>query len=116
MGSSFLAPADLCCSLGNKVITAMDAPYRPAYIASNVLLAEGIVQEALDREQHDETNPISLQTYLTTRRKSIGALPFHDLDRWIYKLDLPDHVLKNPHIEAMIEAAVDMVALGNVPR
>ncbi|KAJ7122815.1 isoprenoid synthase domain-containing protein [Mycena epipterygia] len=106
-------PAAVLYHLGNKVITAMDAPYRPAYIASNVLLAEGIVQEALDREQHDETNPISLQTYLTTRRKSIGALPFHDLDRWIYKLDLPDHVLKNPHIEAMIEAAVDMVALGN---
>ncbi|KAJ7755663.1 isoprenoid synthase domain-containing protein [Mycena maculata] len=106
-------PAAVLQHLGTKVISAIDPSYRPAYIASNVLLAEGIVQEALDREQRDETNPISLETYLNTRRKSIGALPFHDLDRWIWKLDLPEHVLKNPHIEQMILASVDMVALGN---
>ncbi|KAJ7667647.1 isoprenoid synthase domain-containing protein [Mycena polygramma] len=106
-------PAVILQHLGTKIITAIDPPYRPSYIASNVLLAEGVVQEALDREQHDENNRISLETYLTTRRKSIGALPFHDLDRWIWKLDLPDHVLKNPHIEQMIQAAVDMVALAN---
>ncbi|KAJ6627462.1 isoprenoid synthase domain-containing protein, partial [Mycena sp. CBHHK59/15] len=100
-------------SLGSKVIAAIDPPYRPSYIASNVLLAEGVVQEALDREQHDEKNPISLETYMNTRRKSIGALPFHDIDRWIWKLDLPDEVLKNSHIEQMVLAAVDMVALGN---
>ncbi|KAJ7499284.1 isoprenoid synthase domain-containing protein [Mycena latifolia] len=106
-------PAAVLQHLGTKVITAMDPAYRAAYIASNVLLAEGVVQEALDREQHGETNPISLETYLNTRRKSIGALPFHDLDRWIWKLDLPDHVFKNPHIEQMVWASVDMVALGN---
>ncbi|KAJ6538976.1 isoprenoid synthase domain-containing protein [Mycena capillaripes] len=106
-------PAAILQHLGTKVITAIDPPYRPGYIASNILLAEGIVQEALDREQHDDSNPISLDTYLTTRRKSIGALPFHDLDRWIWKLDLPYDVLKNPHIEQMIQASVDMVALAN---
>ncbi|KAJ7477109.1 isoprenoid synthase domain-containing protein [Mycena galericulata] len=106
-------PAAVLQHLGAKVITAIDPPYRPPYIQSNVLLAEGIVQEALDRERYDETNPISLDTYLKTRRKSIGALPFHDIDRWIWKLDLPDEVLANPHIKNMIEASVDMVALGN---
>ncbi|KAJ6567242.1 isoprenoid synthase domain-containing protein [Mycena vulgaris] len=104
-------PAAVLQHLGTKVITAIDPAYRAAYIASNVLLAEGIVQEALDREQYDETK--SLETYLNTRRKSVGALPFHDLDRWIWKLDLPDHVMKNPHIEEMVQASVDMVALGN---
>jgi len=61
------------------------------------------VQEALDREQRDRTNPISLKTYLNTRRKSIGALPFHALNRWIWKLDLP--VLKNPDIEQMVQGS-----------
>ncbi|KAJ7688362.1 isoprenoid synthase domain-containing protein [Mycena rosella] len=106
-------PAAVLQHLGTKIITAIDPPYRPAYIASNVLLAEGVVQEALDREQHDETNPISLETYLNTRRKSIGALHFHDLDRWIWKLDLPEHVLQNPHMQEMVWAAVDMVSLAN---
>ncbi|KAF7353102.1 hypothetical protein MVEN_01278300 [Mycena venus] len=107
-------PAAILQHLGTKVISAIDPPYRPGYIASNVLLAEGVVQEALDREQHDENNPISLETYLTTRRKSIGALPFHDLARWIWKLDsLPDRVLTNPHIQLMVQASVDMVLLAN---
>jgi hypothetical protein len=98
------------------VISAIDPPYRPGYIASNVLLAEGVVQEALDREQYDEKNPISLETYLTTRRKSIGILPFHDLARWALKLDFPDgsHVLENPHIQLMVQASVDLVLLANV--
>ncbi|KAJ7087203.1 isoprenoid synthase domain-containing protein [Mycena belliarum] len=106
-------PAAVLQHLGTKVIKAMDPAYRPAYIGSNVLLAEGVVQEALDREQHDGADPISLATYLNTRRKSIGALPFHDLARWIWNLDLPEHVLQNPHIKHMVEASVDMVALGN---
>ncbi|KAJ7162586.1 isoprenoid synthase domain-containing protein [Mycena crocata] len=106
-------PAAILQHLGTKVIKAIDPAYRSAYIRSNVLLAEGVVQEALDREQHDDANPISLETYLNTRRKSIGALPFHDLDRWIWKLDLPENVLKNQHIKKMVQASVDMVALGN---
>ncbi|KAF7354984.1 hypothetical protein MSAN_01413900 [Mycena sanguinolenta] len=60
------------------------------YIAGDVLLAEGVVQEALDREQYDENNTISLEAYLATRRKSIGALPFHDLALWTWQLELPD--------------------------
>jgi len=103
-------PAAILQHLGTKVITAISPPYRPGYIASNVLLAEGVVQEALDRE---DENPISLETYLTTRRKSIGVLPFHDLSRWIWKIDLPDHVLKNPHIQLMVQASVDLVLLAN---
>ncbi|KAJ7179481.1 isoprenoid synthase domain-containing protein [Mycena filopes] len=106
-------PAAILQHLGTKVITAIDPPYRPGYIASNVLLAEGVVQEALDRELHGDDNPNSLETYLNTRRKSIGALPFHDLDRWIWKLDLPYHVLTNPRLELMVQASVDMVALAN---
>ncbi|KAJ7367926.1 isoprenoid synthase domain-containing protein [Mycena albidolilacea] len=108
-------PAAVLQLLGTKVISAIDPPYRPGYIASNVLLAEGVVQEALDREQYDEKNPISLETYLTTRRKSIGILPFHDLARWAWKLDFPDgsHVLENPHIQLMVQASVDLVLLAN---
>ncbi|KAJ7237202.1 isoprenoid synthase domain-containing protein [Mycena haematopus] len=107
-------PAAILQLLGTKVITAIDPAYRAGYIASNLLLAEGVVQEALDREQHDENNPISLETYLATRRKSIGALPFHDLALWTWKLDLPDaEVLKNPHIQLMVQASVDLVLLAN---
>ncbi|KAJ7047726.1 isoprenoid synthase domain-containing protein [Mycena alexandri] len=106
-------PAAILQLLGTKVIAAINPPYRAGYIASNVLLADGVVEEALGRELHGDNNPNSLETYLNTRRKSIGALPFHDLDRWIWKLDLPYHVLKNPHLELMIQASVDMVALAN---
>ncbi|KAJ6516266.1 isoprenoid synthase domain-containing protein [Mycena sanguinolenta] len=107
-------PAAILQLLGTQVITAIDPPYRAGYIASNVLLAEGVVQEALDREQHDENNPISLETYLATRRKSIGALPFHDLALWTWHLELPDAgVLNNPHIQLMVQASVDLVLLAN---
>ncbi|KAF7354982.1 hypothetical protein MSAN_01413700 [Mycena sanguinolenta] len=107
-------PAAILWLLGTQVIAAIDPPYRAGYIASNVLLAEGVVQEALDREQYDENNTISLEAYLATRRKSIGALPFHDLALWTWQLELPDaEVLKNPHIQLMVQASVDLVLLAN---
>ncbi|KAJ7067946.1 isoprenoid synthase domain-containing protein [Mycena amicta] len=99
--------------LGTKVIAAIDSPYRQGYIQSNVLLAEGVVQEALDRERHEDTKYLSQEAYMNTRRKSIGALPFHYLNLWIWKLDIQEAVWSLPHIKQMVEAAVDLVALGN---
>nr|GAT46221.1 predicted protein [Mycena chlorophos] len=92
-------PAAVLQQLSKKVMGAIDPPYRAAYIASNILLSEGVVQEAIDRESGVEQT--SLETYVQTRRKSIGAMPFHALDLWISKLDIPDEVLKNPHLQEM---------------
>ncbi|KAF7313495.1 Phospholipase [Mycena chlorophos] len=104
-------PAAVLQQLSKKVMGAIDPPYRAAYIASNILLSEGVVQEAIDRESGVEQT--SLETYVQTRRKSIGAMPFHALDLWISKLDIPDEVLKNPHLQEMVDGAVDLVALAN---
>ncbi|KAF7301607.1 hypothetical protein MIND_00726200 [Mycena indigotica] len=104
-------PAAILQHLGSKVIAAIDPPYRAGYIASNLLLAEGVVQEAIDRE--DGALQTSLTSYIQTRRKSIGALPFHYLDLWIWQLEIPEPVSNHPHIQTMVDAAVDLVGLGN---
>ncbi|KAK7061402.1 isoprenoid synthase domain-containing protein [Favolaschia claudopus] len=107
-------PAAILQHLGNKVLAALDRPYRAGYIASNILSAEGVVQEALDREKYSESNPIPVHSYLDTRRKSLGALPFHELALWIWKLDmLEEPVLKNAHIQVMVQAGLDMGLLAN---
>ncbi|KAF8910776.1 hypothetical protein CPB85DRAFT_1514574 [Mucidula mucida] len=60
------------------------------------LLADGVVQEALDRES---TQPITVE----------AAVPFLDLARWTFDIDLPEETLKHPVLREMEEATVDLV-------
>ncbi len=91
----------------------IDSKYKATFIASNQLLADGVVQEALDRES---TQPITVEAYVRTRRSSVGLWPFLDLARWTFDIDLPEETLKHPVLREMEEATVDLVALANVRR
>ncbi|KAF9000780.1 terpenoid synthase [Hymenopellis radicata] len=92
------------------IMPQIDSKYKAAFIASNQLLADGVVQEALDRESAD---PITLEAYVQTRRSSVGLWPFLDLARWTFDIDLPEAILKHPILREMEEATVDLVALSN---
>lgn len=96
------------------MVSKIDPVYKPYFLASNKLLTEGVVQEALDRERSADARPVTLDAYVITRRSSIGLRPFIDLARWTWGLDLPDEVLSHPVIAQMEEATIDLVALANV--
>ncbi|KAF7331764.1 hypothetical protein MKEN_00056300 [Mycena kentingensis (nom. inval.)] len=94
--------------LRSSIISAVDPPYRAAYLQSNENLVEGIIQEALDREQPEKVS--SIVTYLATRRKTIGSLPFHRLHLWIAGLQ---GLVYPPNLLAMVEEALNLAAVSN---
>ncbi|KAF5387996.1 hypothetical protein D9615_000097 [Tricholomella constricta] len=104
-------PASVMKHLASRVMGAVDETYRPYLIASNVLLAEGVVKEALDRE--NPTHDLTLEAYMGARRDSIGLRPFLDFGRWIWDLDIPQDVLAHPAIAKLEEETIDMVSLTN---
>ncbi|KAG5650100.1 hypothetical protein H0H81_000758 [Sphagnurus paluster] len=56
---------------------------------------------------------LTLDTYASTRRESIGMRPLLDFGRWISKLDIPPHVLSHSSIRKMEDDAIDMFSLTN---
>ncbi|KAF8076058.1 isoprenoid synthase domain-containing protein [Lyophyllum atratum] len=111
LSSETTGPASAIKHLASRVLNAFDEAYRPNLIASNVLLAEGVVKEALDRE--NPNHDLSLQAYMETRRDSIGLRPFLDFGRWIWKLDIPQDILSHPGVAKLEEQTIDMVSLAN---
>ncbi|KAG6833851.1 hypothetical protein H0H87_011785 [Tephrocybe sp. NHM501043] len=98
-------------SLTDRVLNAIGDAYKPYLVASNILLAEGMVKEAIDRET--PAHELTLDAYMDTRRDSIGLRPFLDLGRWIQGLDIPHEVLIHPDIAKMEEQTIDLVSLAN---
>ena len=89
----------------------ISATYKQAFLASNQALADGILQEALDRES---PQPKTLAEYIQTRRQSVGVQPFLVLARWTFDIDLPSDVLAHPIITEMENLTIDLGALANV--
>ncbi|KNZ72572.1 hypothetical protein J132_02732 [Termitomyces sp. J132] len=89
-------------------------PYWSCLVENNILLAEGMAKEAVDRE-----NPgaeMNLETYMKVRRDTIGARQLFDLGRWIHELDITPEILTHPDIIRMEEQFIDLISLANVSR
>lgn len=104
-------PASVMKHLASRIFAAVKPIYHPYFIASNVQLAEGVVMEATGRENPDRVT--TLEQYMTERRYSIGFRAFLDLGRWMWAVDLPDHVLSHPLVAKLEQDVTDMVSLTN---
>lgn len=94
---------------------AVDPFHWPQFIDSNADFSKNTVQEALDREAHSDKNTVrDIQSYMVTRRETIGTRPCFVLMRSTRKLYIPDDVLVNPIIKEMEDVALDMVYIVNV--
>ncbi|KAG6883044.1 hypothetical protein C0992_009879, partial [Termitomyces sp. T32_za158] len=97
--------------LAERMSNAIKDPYWSSLVRNNILLAEGMAKEAVDRENPDPE--ITLEKYMKIRRDTIGARQLFDLGRWIYDLDIPCEVLTHPDIVKIENLLVDIVSLAN---
>ncbi|KAG6919284.1 hypothetical protein DXG01_007416 [Tephrocybe rancida] len=111
LGETSKGPATIIKHLTDRVLGAVGEAYRPYLVASNILLAEGMVKEAADRES--PAHELTLDAYMEARRDSIGLRPFLDLGRWIRNLDIPPEVLTHPDIAKLEEQTIDLVSIAN---
>lgn len=104
-----------CRELVPNMKAAVDSFHWPQFIDSNVEFSKNTVQEAVDRETHSDENTIrDIQSYMVTRRHTIGTRPCFVLMRSTRRLYIPDDVLINPIIKEMEDVALDMVYIVNV--
>lgn len=101
-----------CNSFTYRVLNTIQEPHRSYLIESNILLAEGMVKEAAHRETPDDE--LALETYMETRRHTIGIRPIFDIGRWIYDLDIAHDVLTHPEILKLEQHIYHLVFLANV--
>ncbi|KAG6860514.1 hypothetical protein C0995_010294 [Termitomyces sp. Mi166 len=93
------------------VLKAIKDPYRQCLIENNILLAEGMVKEAADRENPNTEH--TLESYMKARRDTIGIRPMFVIGRWIHGLDIGHEVLMHPDIVKIEDGFVDLVFLAN---
>ncbi|KAG6860516.1 hypothetical protein C0995_010296 [Termitomyces sp. Mi166 len=95
----------------DQMLNAIKDPYWSYLVNDNILLAEGMVKEAADRENPD--TELSLETYMQIRRNTIGARQLFDIGRWIHGIDIAREVMMHPDIVEMEDRFVDLVSLAN---
>ncbi|KAG6867870.1 hypothetical protein C0993_009944 [Termitomyces sp. T159_Od127] len=105
------ANENLSNSFIDRVLNTIEEPYRSYLVESNILLAEGMVKEAADRENPDTA--LTLKTYMEARRMTIGIRPIFEIGRWIYGLDIAHEVLTHPDILHIEKQMIDLVFLAN---
>ncbi|KAG6886950.1 hypothetical protein C0992_001482 [Termitomyces sp. T32_za158] len=93
------------------LLNTLNEPYQSYLVKSNILLAEGMVKEAADRENPDTKH--TLEAYMEIRRTTIGIRPIFDIGRWIYGLAIDHETLTHPDIVKLEEKMTDLVFLAN---
>ncbi|KAI6045543.1 isoprenoid synthase domain-containing protein [Pisolithus marmoratus] len=97
-----------------RLKSAVDPFHWPQFISTNVDFARTTVREALDRESSKGVHATrDLQSYMITRRETIGTRPCLVLMRSTRRLYIPDHVLEHDAVMGMENAALDMVYIAN---
>ncbi|KAH7930478.1 terpenoid synthase [Leucogyrophana mollusca] len=93
---------------------AVDPYHWPDFLSTNTDFAKCVIREAHDREASKDPNaPRSIDSYMIMRRETIGVRPCLVLMRSTRRLYLPDHVLKHPVIEEMVNVILDTCYLAN---
>jgi hypothetical protein len=98
-----------------NIKAAVNPFHWPQFIDSNEDFSKNTIQEALDRESHSNKDVVrDIQSYMVTRRETIGTRPCFVLMRSTRRLYIPDDILENPIIREMENVALDMVYIVNV--
>lgn len=98
-----------------RMKTTIDPFHWPQFISTNADFAKNTVREALDREaSRDVQASRDLQSYMITRRETIGTRPCLVLMRSTRRLYIPDRVLDHEVVAEMENYALDMVYIANV--
>ncbi|KAH7905973.1 isoprenoid synthase domain-containing protein [Hygrophoropsis aurantiaca] len=93
---------------------AVDPYHWPDFLAVNTEFAKSISGEAHDRELSKDPNATrSIDSYMMTRRETIGVRPCFVLIQSTRRLYLPDRILKHPIIEEMVNAILDTSYIAN---
>ncbi|KAL4067734.1 isoprenoid synthase domain-containing protein [Scleroderma citrinum] len=97
-----------------RMKAAVDPFHWPQFISANVEFAKTTIREALDREASQGVQTVrDLQSYMITRRESIGTRPCLVLMRSTRRLYIPDQVLEHEVVAEMENTALDMVYIAN---
>jgi hypothetical protein len=97
-----------------NIKAAVNPFHWPQFIDSNEDFSKNTIQEALDRESHSNKDVVrDIQSYMVTRRETIGTRPCFVLMRSTRRLYIPDDILENPIIREMENVALDMVYIVN---
>lgn len=97
-----------------RMKTTIDPFHWPQFISTNAEFAKNTVREALDREaSQDVRTSRDLQSYMITRRETIGTRPCLVLMRSTRRLYIPDRVLDHEVVAEMENYALDMVYIAN---
>lgn len=93
---------------GESGVNICDAVTRKNFLSSFHLYLEGVVKEALDRENKSVRD---IEDYFNLRRQTIGVTPcFALLTR---KMDIPSDILNHPTLEALRVACTDLILIAN---
>ncbi|KAG6334768.1 hypothetical protein ID866_4320 [Astraeus odoratus] len=97
-----------------RMKSAIDPFHWPQFISSNVEFAKNTIREALDREASKDVHATrDIQSYMMTRRETIGTRPMFVLMRSTRRLYIPDEVLEHEVVADMENAALDAVYIAN---
>ncbi|KAG5733850.1 hypothetical protein E4T56_gene4911 [Termitomyces sp. T112] len=104
-------PAEIIKYLTSHMSNTIKDPYWSCLVENNILLADGMAKEAVDRE--NPGTEMDLETYIKVRRDTIGARQLFDLGRWIHELNITPETLTHPDIVRMEEQFIDLISLAN---
>ncbi|KAH7904344.1 putative terpene cyclase, partial [Hygrophoropsis aurantiaca] len=80
---------------------------------ANSAFAQGIVQEAVNRQEAQDTSAkLTVDVYLATRRDAVGVKPSLVLARSIGGLNRYSKLLDDPSVRGMEEATTDLVLIA----
>ncbi|KAH7906681.1 isoprenoid synthase domain-containing protein [Hygrophoropsis aurantiaca] len=101
-------------SLAASVNECLGDLYRKDFLDANTAFAQGIVQEAVDRQEAQDANAkLTVDVYLATRRVTIGAKPPLVMAWSVGGLDRHNKPLDDdPSMRGMEEAMTDLVLIA----
>ncbi|KAH7904317.1 isoprenoid synthase domain-containing protein [Hygrophoropsis aurantiaca] len=101
-------------SLAASANECLEDLYRKEFLDANSALAQGIVQEAVDRQAAQDANAkLTVDVYLATRRNTIGVKAALVLVRSARGLNICSRLLDDPSVRGMEEATTDLVIIAN---
>ncbi|KAH7906659.1 hypothetical protein BJ138DRAFT_1162129, partial [Hygrophoropsis aurantiaca] len=100
-------------SLAALVNECLGDIYRKDFLDANSVFAQGIVQEAVDRQAAQDANArLTVDIYLATRRDTIAIKPAAVLARSVGGLNKCSKLLDDPSVRGMEEATTDLVLIA----
>ncbi|KAH7902854.1 hypothetical protein BJ138DRAFT_1108176, partial [Hygrophoropsis aurantiaca] len=101
-------------SLAASVNEGLGDLHRKDFLDANSAFAQGIVQEAVDRQEAQDANAkLTVDVYLATRRDTIAVKPAIVLVRSAGGLNRCSRLLDDPSVRGMEEATSDLVIIAN---